>query len=205
VAKIDDVQIPSLLFTEGSAPSTPASGFGRLYVKTTGLFFIGDNGVEVGPMAASGIPLMERVLVYHSTTQSINNNSATAVTFDSERTDPDGYHAGGSPTRLTVPSGKDGLYLITGHIEFASSTQDSQEMVLIRLGGATYIARHTAGEVEKGATGGVVSLSVSTIYPLVATNYVELMAFQLNTGATARNVNASGNYSPEFRMVRISS
>jgi hypothetical protein len=152
-----------------------------------------------------GTPALSHVLVYHSTTQSINNNSATAVTFDSERVDADGFHAGGSPTRLTVPSGKDGLYLIAGHIEFASSTQDSQEMILIRLGGSTYIARHTAGEVEKGATGGVVSLSVVTIYPLVATNYVELMAFQLNTGATARNVNNSGNYSPEFRMVRISS
>jgi hypothetical protein len=78
-------------------------------------------------------------------------------------------------------------------------------MILIRVNATTYIARHTAGEVEKGATGGVVSLSVSTIYPLVATDYVELYAFQLNTGATARNVNASSNYSPEFRMVRLSS
>lgn len=53
MAKISAVEIPSLLFTEGSAPSTPASGFGRIYVKTTGLFFIGDNGVEVGPLAAA--------------------------------------------------------------------------------------------------------------------------------------------------------
>lgn len=53
MAAIDDIEIPSLLLTEGSAPSTPASGFGRIYVKTTGLFFIGDDGVEVGPLAAA--------------------------------------------------------------------------------------------------------------------------------------------------------
>jgi hypothetical protein len=54
MAKISDVQNTSLLFAEGSAPSTPASGFGRIYVKTTGLYFIGDDGVEIGPLAAGG-------------------------------------------------------------------------------------------------------------------------------------------------------
>lgn len=43
-----------LEFVEASAPSTPASGFGRLYVKTTGLFFMGDDGVEIGPLGAAG-------------------------------------------------------------------------------------------------------------------------------------------------------
>lgn len=54
MAKITDVQNTSLLFAEGSAPSTPPSGFGRIYVKTTGLFFIGDDGVEIGPLSAAG-------------------------------------------------------------------------------------------------------------------------------------------------------
>jgi hypothetical protein len=52
--KISDVEISSLLFTEGSAPSTPASGFGRLYVRTTGLHFMGDDGVEIGPLSTGG-------------------------------------------------------------------------------------------------------------------------------------------------------
>lgn len=53
MATIDEIEIPSLLFSEEAAPTTPATGFGRLYVKTTGLFFMGDDGVEVGPLAAA--------------------------------------------------------------------------------------------------------------------------------------------------------
>lgn len=50
MATIENIEIPSLLLAEqGSAPTTPASGFGRLYAKPTGLFFVGDDGVEVGP------------------------------------------------------------------------------------------------------------------------------------------------------------
>lgn len=55
MAAIDDIEIPSLLLAEqGSAPTTPASGFGRMYAKADGLYFVGDDGVEVGPLGAAG-------------------------------------------------------------------------------------------------------------------------------------------------------
>ena len=55
MAKISDIDVPSLLFPEGSAPSTPASTKWRLYFKTTGLFHKDDAGAEVGPLvSASG-------------------------------------------------------------------------------------------------------------------------------------------------------
>lgn len=54
MAKIEDVDVPSLLWQEGSAPATPASTKWRLYFKTTGLFHKDDAGAEVGPLAAAG-------------------------------------------------------------------------------------------------------------------------------------------------------
>lgn len=55
MAAITDVQLDSLLFGEqGVAPATPASGAGRLYAKSGGLYFMGDDGIEVGPLGASG-------------------------------------------------------------------------------------------------------------------------------------------------------
>lgn len=55
MATIDNVEIPSLLLAEqGSAPTTPASGFGRLYAKATGLFFKDDAGTETGPLGTGG-------------------------------------------------------------------------------------------------------------------------------------------------------
>lgn len=40
------------LAEQGSAPSTPASGYGFLYIKADGLYFKGDNGTEIGPLSA---------------------------------------------------------------------------------------------------------------------------------------------------------
>lgn len=42
------------LAEQGSAPSSPASGYGYLYAKTDGLYYKGDNGTEIGPLAAGG-------------------------------------------------------------------------------------------------------------------------------------------------------
>lgn len=53
MAKINDVTITSLLYQEGSAPSTPASTKWRHYFKTDGLYVMDDAGVETGPLAAS--------------------------------------------------------------------------------------------------------------------------------------------------------
>lgn len=42
------------LSEQGAAPSTPASGYGYLYIKSDGLYFKGDNGTEIGPLGSSG-------------------------------------------------------------------------------------------------------------------------------------------------------
>ncbi len=46
MAKINAIDITSLLFQEGSAPSTPASTKWKLYFKTGGLYIIDDTGAE---------------------------------------------------------------------------------------------------------------------------------------------------------------
>jgi len=54
VAKIDAVEIPTLLFDEqGSNPSTPASTNWRIYFKSDGLYIIDDAGAVTGPMVSS--------------------------------------------------------------------------------------------------------------------------------------------------------
>lgn len=55
MAKISDVEIPSLLFAEqASDPAIPASGYGRLFVKSDGVYFIDDAGTVTGPLGAAG-------------------------------------------------------------------------------------------------------------------------------------------------------
>lgn len=43
-----------LLAEQASNPATPASGYGRLYPKSDGLYFIDDAGVVTGPLGTGG-------------------------------------------------------------------------------------------------------------------------------------------------------
>lgn len=54
MAKINEIDITSLTFQEGSAPATPASTKWKIYTKTDGLYYIDDAGSETGPLGAGG-------------------------------------------------------------------------------------------------------------------------------------------------------
>jgi len=84
VAKITDIDITSLLFPEGSAPSTPASTKWRLYFKTTGLFYKDDAGVEVGPLTpgvAAGNQVVAAALGYNGPVATNNTTPAASGAY----------------------------------------------------------------------------------------------------------------------------
>lgn len=54
MAKINEIDITSLTFQEGSAPTTPASTKWKIYTKTDGLYYIDDAGSETGPLGTGG-------------------------------------------------------------------------------------------------------------------------------------------------------
>ncbi len=55
MGNINKFELDSLLFDEqGSAPTTPATGFWRVYAKSDGLYVVDDAGTETGPLAVSG-------------------------------------------------------------------------------------------------------------------------------------------------------
>lgn len=54
MATIDNIDLTSLLWQEGSAPSTPASTKWRLYFKSGGLYIKDDAGTETGPLSTGG-------------------------------------------------------------------------------------------------------------------------------------------------------
>ena len=124
--------------------------------------------------------------VYHSTTQSIPDASSTALTFDSEEFDTDAFHAGGAPTRLTIPAGKDGKYLLVGGGIQAASASPALSQIFWRLNGTTVIRGTTTAWVPSSTQ--TTGFGSSTIADLVAGDYVELMFYQDSSGA--RNVNA---------------
>jgi hypothetical protein len=75
----DSTNINSIQVKEqGSAPTTPASGYGRIYCKAGGLYYVGDDGVEIGPLAAAvATPGIVRL------GQTVLDANAASITFSS--------------------------------------------------------------------------------------------------------------------------
>lgn len=135
------------------------------------------------------------VRVQRSTNQSIPNATLTAITWDVESEDAGGFHSTVSNTdRLTVPTGKAGVYLVHCSMSFAADADGSRSNV-IRKNGATVA---DFGVPASPATDWT-TIQNSVVLRLAATDYV-----------TAHAVHAAGNAldvlaaAPSyFSMVRI--
>ena len=106
----DVANIDGLLTTTGdtyyaSAAGTPA----RLGIGSTDQVLKVSGGVPTWGSASA--PAFVGCVAYKTTTQTISTDTLTAITFDSELFDTDGFHSTSSNTsRFTIPSGKDGKY-----------------------------------------------------------------------------------------------
>jgi hypothetical protein len=119
----------------------------------------------------------------------------TAILFDNEFFDTDGFHSTSSNTsRMTVPTGKAGKYLITGGFRFESFSGD--RLAQLRLNGTTPLCRQ---DYNSSSTGGTVNLNLSRIVNLAVGDYIELVAYQ-NSGATQSLLGTTslGNYEGPF-------
>ena len=144
----------------------------------------------VGAAAFAGVRVTD------ASTQSVPNNTQTAVEFDTEAFDTDGFHDNAvNNVRLTVPSGKAGKYHIGGSSGLAANATGARQLS-IRLNGTTYLAMFAM----VGASGSSFRAVVDTVYDLAVGDYVELMMFQTSGGAL-NTVNAEGL--PNFWMYKV--
>jgi hypothetical protein len=67
--------------------------------------------------------------------QSVSNGSVAAITWTTEVEDASGYHDNVTNTdRLTVPSGKGGLFLVSVFLTWASNSAGSRSLILNKNG-----------------------------------------------------------------------
>lgn len=132
--------------------------------------------------------------VYNSGALSVNNTTLTALTFNSERHDPDAMHSTSSNTsRITIP--EDGLYVVGAGVQWDSNSTGYRYIGIFLNGGATQLVGHRQPAHSFN------EMVVETVYKFVAGDYIEVKAEQSSGGAL--NVAASGNQSPEFWAHRL--
>jgi len=133
---------------------------------------------------------------YNSTTQAINSTTA-ALTFDSDEFDTDGFHdTGANTSRMTIPPGMAGLYLVTA-AAFASNSAMSDAW--LRLNGTTRIRSN----VPYASGGGGGSPFGTAILSLVAGDYVEMMI--TTVGSENFGSATTGEEQAVFTIMRLDS
>lgn len=120
-------------------------------------------------------------LVKKTASQSIPASTGTQVTFDTEEFDTDALHDNTTNnTRITIPSGMGGKWLIGYAVEWAQPAAAARRLSEIRKNGTLYYARF-----EVTVTGDLAAAQMS-FFNAVAGDYFELAIF--HTNATAINV-----------------
>jgi len=177
-ANLDTTGMTNPMTTTGdtiysSSGSTPA----RLGIGSTGQVLTVAAGVPSWATPAGGSTFVG-ASAYKSATQSISNNTWTALTFDSENFDTNTFHDNSSNTsRFTVPAGKGGYYLITGNVVFAGNSTGVRNTGIYK-NGAAFV--YTGGAYTSPANDQ--RLNFSYVMSLVATDYVECYALQTSGG-----------------------
>lgn len=124
--------------------------------------------------------------VYNDGTQSIPDNSSTAVTFGAEEYDTDGFHSTSSNTsRITIPSGKDGTYRFSYGTSLAANATGVRIAFLRKNGGGTDANNVIGSRQNMTPISGSLSCDAgrSVEVALVATDFIELFIYQNSGGA----------------------
>jgi tetratricopeptide (TPR) repeat protein len=156
-----------------TAADTPA----RLAVGTNGQVLKANSaaatGLEWGNETAIGCSL------YRTADQSISNATATMISWDAELYDTNSFHDNTTnPTRMTIPAGLGGKYLISVSIPYTANAVGERVGYVHKNGTLFYLT--SRGNLS--ATIGTF-VNYSYIINLAATDYIEIQTYQSSGGA----------------------
>ena len=187
--QLDAKTAKSTLTTTGdiyyaSAANTPA----RLGIGSTGNVLTVASGIPSWAAPAGGSFVgcqLEKI----TSTQSISNATATAVSFNSEVFDSDGFHDNSTNnTRITIPSGKAGKYLLIAQISYAANATGARIIKIYKNGSLLMLGNVLSAAPATDFT----VINNTTLVNAAVADYFEVFAEQSSGGSLNLNF-SSGN------------
>ena len=179
----------SLTDDTGSAASPNADGSilnnsvlqNKIYARIDELFAGAGSYTKFtfgGAVQMDGQP---RCWAFHSTTQSLANNSWDPLSLDTEGVDVGSMHSTVTNTsRITIPTGQGGYYAIVAQVGFALNSTGIRG-VGIRLNGSSILHSQILPAYNTGAE--LHTIQASFHHTAAAGDYYEVVGFQTSGGA----------------------
>lgn len=131
-------------------------------------------------------------LVYHNTTQSINNSTDTVCLFNSEIYDTNGFHDVSTNTsRFTIPAGVSFIRLTAG-VRFGANATGIRQACFLKNGSLPTPNAFVRVDIDASTEH---SLNFSSpIFSCVEGDYFEVIAFQSSGGALNISTSTNGHF-----------
>lgn len=154
---------------------TGSGTYDNLPIGTTGQVLTADTTVspyKVKWASAASTPTFCGFFVYNTANQAISTGTATTINFDAESIDTDGFHSNTTNnTRITIPSGKAGKYLLSFGAQWAGFSAATNAELGFRVNGSFVMAPYHGGTNTK-------HMAFSVVRDLAVGDYVEMYVYQ---------------------------
>lgn len=152
---------------------------GTLYFvsASSAIFFPFDVG-SAASSSAVGVSL------YNTTDQTVNNNATTLIAWNSETFDTDGFHdTATNNSRITIPSGKAGKYLLNVIITWQGNTTGNRRIIVYKNGAQITTNTTTIHSVVDTGTANSNTNFHTNVLDLAVGDYIQIYVFQNSGGA----------------------
>lgn len=176
--------------------ATAADTVARLAVGTNGQVLKANSSAATGLEWGSASSAFSGAAGEMAASTSAPDATNTVVAFGSELWDTDNYHDNSTNnSRFTIPTGKDGYFLIMAKVSIQNSTSGSYQNLRIQKNGSVAYTQN----VSAPKVGSETLVSIAGVFPAVAGDYFELSFIQ-NSGGS---LNVQGSTGSEFTITYL--